>query len=665
MLASILQLGFIFQQHRNILSLTQEQLSEKCDRVVTRTAIALLEQGRRLPKPQQLATLGEVLGVPRGVWEPFAREESAQRHELEAALTELVGEAVTLKMTHVESSEAAEAAIRKLFSSDLTPTQAFDMLNSILVFYGIRGMKRGFFDRYFTSSAFHAVPSFEKAVRDYQREAIRLYSTFAEAYQRLNTVTSLDDLLGILTPRDISGYGERIVWEYEEPSPADRITRIEESKLQYLGYISAESYKQQRKKRKVLAKALRDLALNVRAKGKPAVAELGEKKRRQMDSLLRELGTTLKHTPMSPLFVPNPAELEAEASRILRDEKDVAEMENTQSIALRNLSNYVSADYIDVYVATSMRKDSDYISVNRFVSSLFHHEEISPLRLRYFNPTQSWIEDRVAKGLVEALMLRRADVTVYMAQKEDSFGKDSEASVALGQGKPVIVFVPKLSYTSDGGVSLDSEELILADDSTLTAIIKTEGKAAEAEVDETLDHAGLFSQALTIRLRNLTEAQLGEIVRLHWADFGLLDEAERIKGDNDTTRQDSYTNWVKALAIGKKPPALDEQLREDVIRILVATTVRLEKRAEVFREVHPLALQVILSTGVLNGILVARSVDSCAKLLKGVLKNEFDLELEIDDDNYRLVEKSTRSTIRVISRNALLVNALNNLYGRF
>jgi hypothetical protein len=377
MLTSISQLGFIFQQHRLALSLTQDQVSEKCERSITRTAIALLEQGRRLPKPPQLAKLGEVLGVPRGVWEPFAREESAQRHELEAALTELVGEAVTLKMMHVESSEAAEAAIRKLFSSDLTANQAFDMLNSILVFYGIRGMQRGFFDRYFTSSAFHSVPSFEKAVRDYQSEAIRLYSTFAEAYQRLNTVTSLDDALRILSHRDISHYGERTVWEHEEPSPADRIVRIEESKLQYLGYISAETYKQQRKKRKILAEALRDLALNVRAKGKLAVSELGEKKRRQMDSLLRELGTSLKHTPMSPLFVPNPAELEAEASRILRDEKDVEEMESTQSIALRNLSNYVSADYIDVYVATSMRKDSDYVSVNRlyltcFITKTFH-----------------------------------------------------------------------------------------------------------------------------------------------------------------------------------------------------------------------------------------------------------------------------------------------------
>src|SRR5207244_205535 len=108
--------------------------------------------------------------------------------------------------------------------------------------------------------------------------------TFAEAYQRLNTVTPLDDALRILAPRDISSYGERTVWEHEDPSTTDRIVRIEESKLQYLGYISAETYKQQRKKRRVLAEALRDLALNVRAKGKPAVSDLGEKKRRQMDS---------------------------------------------------------------------------------------------------------------------------------------------------------------------------------------------------------------------------------------------------------------------------------------------------------------------------------------------------------------------------------------------
>jgi hypothetical protein len=58
--------------------------------------------------------------------------------------------------------------------------------------------------------------------------------------------------------------------------------------------------------------------------------------------------------------------------------------------------------------------------------------------------------------LVEALMLRRASLTIYMAQKEDTFGKDSEASVALGQGKPVVVFVPKLIAPELG---IDSEPL--------------------------------------------------------------------------------------------------------------------------------------------------------------------------------------------------------------
>jgi hypothetical protein len=82
-----------------------------------------------------------------------------------------------------------------------------------------------------------------------------------------------------------------------------------------------------------------------------------------------------------------------------------------------------------------MRTDADFASVNSFVRRLFRHTEIHPLKLRYFNPTQSWIEDRVAKGLVEALMLKRADFTIYLAQKTDSFGKDSEASVALGAGE--------------------------------------------------------------------------------------------------------------------------------------------------------------------------------------------------------------------------------------
>jgi hypothetical protein len=41
-------------------------------------------------------------------------------------------------------------------------------------------------------------------------------------------------------------------------------------------------------------------------------------------------------------------------------------------------------------------------SFSAFVRNLSSHEDIHPPKLRHFNPTQLWIDDRVAKGLVEA-----------------------------------------------------------------------------------------------------------------------------------------------------------------------------------------------------------------------------------------------------------------------
>jgi hypothetical protein len=149
----------------------------------------------------------------------------------------------------------------------------------------------------------------------------------------------------------------------------------------------------------------------------------------------------------------------------------------------------------------------------------------------------------------------------------------------------------------------------------------------------------------------------------HWADFGLPDESERIRGKDETMRRDAFTNWVKSAATGKVL-APQSEVRADLHQMLVALTVNFEKRAKLFKEMHPLALQVILSSGVLNGILVARSVDSCARLLRRLVENRLDLELRVDEGNYRLVEKTTDSTIRVISKNSLLINALDNLYGR-
>lgn len=39
---------------------------------------------------------------------------------------------------------------------------------------------------------------------------------------------------------------------------------------------------------------------------------------------------------------------------------------------------------------------------------MFQQEPVKGLKLRYFDPTQAFCEDRIDKGLVEGLMLKRA-----------------------------------------------------------------------------------------------------------------------------------------------------------------------------------------------------------------------------------------------------------------
>lgn len=652
------QLAFIFQAFRKKSGLSQDHLAQRAGAPVNRTVVALLEQGRRPPSPEALRAIAAVLDIPEEIWQPYARKESAQRQDFEAALGELVGRAIVLKMMHVESVRAAEYTIRDLFSGHLTEAQAHATLNSILVYYGVPPMTGKFFEKFFGGTAFQSVELFKRAITQYQAFAIRLYSTFGEAYRRLNASDDLGRQLEPLQPRSIGHYSDRTVWDPTDGGDA-RIHLIEDHRLPYLGYISVDNYRKQRAKRELLSRYLLELAAAIRRDGTGAVDALGEKRRRKIDSLLRELDSKLQHTPISSLFNPNPADLESEAARVLRKESDEAQMADTQAEALTNLSNYVSADFMDVYVATSMRTDSDFVAVNRFVTQLFLHERIAPLRLRYFNPTQSWIEDRVAKGLVEALMLRRAAITVYMAQKSDTFGKDSEASVALGQGKPVIVYVPKLVYEP---LELDSEQLHKESDSRLRQMIAAAG-GPDAEPDEDLDHDSLYAEAVTVTLKRIESGQLPDLVRRLWADYGLLDETERIRGDKEADMRDAYSQWLRKVVDGDSTPP-SEGVRAELLKILVALTVNFEKRARTFREVHPLALQVILSTGVLNGILVTRSVESCAFLLRGLIENALSLELRVDAENYRLVETTTASTIRVISRNNLLTNAFDALYGR-
>ena len=571
------------------------------------------------------------------------------RNEFERSLSELTGEPVNLNSLNDQAVDVADDLIRTLFKPGRTAQQAFDSLNRVLIFYGVRQISRAFFDRYFANNALRSSSDFAKAVTRYQAESIRLFSTFSEAYQSMNDAEALDAVLAPLEQRPSDPYLLRSEW--------DVITQIPEERLPDLGYISAARVEKESAERQALASFLRDLAKGIREEGKTATDRYTERKLRAMDSLLRKFGSNIEHGLLSPLFLPDHDAIEREADAVApKQEGEIARMAETQRTALQNLAQYLTADYLDVYVATSMRSDADFVSVNRFVTKLFDHEALRPLKLRYFNPTQSWIEDRVAKGLVEALMLRRAEFTIYMAQKDDTFGKDSEASVSLGQGKPVIVYVPKLQVAE---VDLDSEILGRASRAELLRLLHEEGSQEDREVDETVDNESILGRLLTIRLGKASVEALREAVQQHWADFDLYGEAVRIEDEETRT---AYRKWLDTVVKAGRPANLSPSGREKLIGILVAVAIRFHRRANLFREVHPLALQVILSSGVLNGILVARSADSCATLLRNLIENALTLELHGDEHNYRLIETSTASTVRVISKNRLISNAFDAFY---
>lgn len=646
-------LGELVKSHRESKGLTQDELAKKLGPSINRSLIAHLEQGLRMPSTENLTSICSFIELPPRYWQFFTRRDGEILAAFEECLSELTGEVVNLAHLDEASEQVARKNVLDFFAAVLTQQQAFDWLNSLLIYYNIRPLiKFEFFQTYLGKDSFKSPDSLRRQIYRYQMDAIVLFNNFATAYRILNSEASFQDMLLPLKTRSDESYRLRTDWE--------DIEVIENSKLGHLGYISAAQYKQEKTERQLFSDFLSDLAKKIEESGTIAVDSIPQKQKRKMDAYWKKFHSTLPHGFLSPLFVPDPRQLRREADLLAPKNDDiVAEMAKTQEMGLRNLAKYLAADYLDIYVATSMRDDSDFISANTFISQLFTHTDVRPLRLRFFNPTMSWIEDRVAKGLVEALMLKRASFTIYMAQKSDSFGKDSEASVALGQGKPVIVYVPKLLVSE---LNIDSEKLSALPREELAQIINSVGAADD--VDEAVDERGLRNKIIEIRLGQADQRLLTEIAKRHWADFGLYGEVERIK-DKDEKKEselrEQFRNWLDTIK-NENASELPLELKSHLVKMLVAVADGLERRASIFRETHPLALQVVLTSGILNGMIVSRSVNSCATILRKLVTNQLELELQSDENNYRLIEKSTKSIIRVISRHALISSAFSTFY---
>ncbi|HET9963504.1 MAG TPA: hypothetical protein VFQ34_14275, partial [Nitrospiraceae bacterium] len=227
--------------------------------------------------------------------------------------------------------------------------------------------------------------------------------------------------------------------------------------------------------------------------------------------------------------------------------------------------------------------------------------ELADLKLRYFDPTQSYCEDRIEKGLVESLMLRRARCTVYCAQTTETLGKDSELAVTLAQGKPVVVYVPQIKDNED-------------------------------------------------RYRALCR----DVARIHSMIHGCSEE--------EYYRSKIIERHAKALiGSGDNLKKWDlDQLQNELVRL---DDEQFERKANLLREKHPLGIQVDLNTGVANGVLVVRTLTECAHVMKTILTNKLSLVIKQDENGtMRLVEERTQCTYRIMVQNPVLTNSFWNFY---
>lgn len=99
-----------------------------------------------------------------------------------------------------------------------------------------------------------------------------------------------------------------------------------------------------------------------------------------------------------------------------------------------------------------------------------------------------------------------------------------------------------------------------------------------------------------------------------------------------------------------------------------------EEKAKLLNTIHPLAIQMDLSTGVANGVLLVRSAKQCVKVLYGVLTRQLEYTIEEEEPwnairakgdyqkTYIIREKITNSPFRVVIGDTLMTNSFWNFY---
>jgi len=512
-------------------------------------------------------------------------------------------------------------------------------LNELLILSGQNLVSPGFFHFFFepTNEAV-GLSGLRQGVKKFRLWALLRYGNFRHPFQTWRTLSkeAIADSLARVDrlPSTISETGH-------EPRRTIRFTRIEKAWTFATGELSAPA-------------ALKELLLSLglcRALGVRVDTSLVEKAAKesgllpQSQSLAPANISTGNLSRALVVWTPKAARRAEGFLAAL-----VTQMASYRRMAMQNTVDYLLADRIDLYVATSMREPWEFEQTASFLEDLFEGEQFPFLRgLNYFDPTQS-LCSRIDKGLVEGLMLNRVSVTLYMAQESDTLGKDSELASTLAQGKPVIAFVPKIPLPTehpDEASTADFDRWAVGFRERPVSffrrrllLLEAQGILASEDFHKGCARIGIGDPSALLEEFHKAYEAFGALLSLFPHEHNIFKE----------THASWFWDFVRAFTL--------------------AEAVNFEKRATTLKVFHPLALQLDMRNGVANGVLVVRRPEECAELLEALFKGKLRFDIVYVRDGERVVgtalqEKISGSRYRAVTADKVLTASFWNYFRGF
>ena len=454
----------------------------------------------------------------------------------------------------------------------------YEQFNEVLLLYNQDRLSRDFFN-YFFSSGFVNIETLKKGITEFRGLSILHFGNFDFSYKQFYRSKKFEidkHFQKYLIPPSVleQQYATR-------PNPLIDLEKVEKANTWHLGYLS-----------KGLYDAEKETLDNMEKISK----EPNEYKE------IKEILSTLKE-----------------------------DIKNNRELGKKKTDVYLIWDYIDVYIATSMRKNCEYEETYEIIEKIFNNPNIRNLKLRFFDPTQSFCEPNRDKGLIEGLMLKRADCTIYMIQESDTFGKDSELASTLAQKKPVIAFIP------------DYEIEVLCKKIKGYPLEYIKERIFMFRAKNEFDKIEIF-----------TKLGKDDLFELH--DF--FDEY--IKQYEEYRLDQPFSLWKEKEDEFKER----NSYFEEVCNILAYYTKEYwNKRANTLKDYHPLGMQIDLDSGVANGVLVVRDIENCVKILRGIITNSLEFEIRHFEEGYTgLIEVISGCLYRIVTDNKLLTTSFWNFF---